>query len=154
MPTTDALFVHGETVESRSLLGEGLGHVESVGDLIVVAGEGKVGSFGDVDGEKIFFDGASAGETPVGFGDTTGQQCFMLADRGEASHDRLHKGFGGDAFGVRQETDLAGEAVTEGVEAGALLAFLSFWAGGLPGVAAVGFQTIGRDAGSGDGRWG
>src|SRR5579862_3586630 len=140
---TDALFVHGETVESSGLFGEGLGHVDGVGDLRVVAGEGVVRVVGNVNGEEILFHGSSADETPMGFGDTAGEKGFVTTDRGEAFDDGLHEGFGGKAFGFGKETDLSGETVAAGVEAGTLLAFLSLRTCGLLGVAAVGFQALG-----------
>jgi hypothetical protein len=54
---------------------------------------------------------------------------------GEVGADEF---FLGVAFGVGHEGDLGGEAVAEGVAAGAVFAFFGAGAGGFLGVAAVG----------------
>jgi hypothetical protein len=96
-----------------------------------------------MDGEEIFFPGASPGQTPVGFGNAAGEKGFVTADGGEALDDRLHEGFGGEAFGFGKEADLGGETVAAGVEAGTLLAFFGLRASRVLGVLAVGFQAFG-----------
>ena len=56
----------------------------------------------------------------------TGQVRLLPdADRGEGFDDGSAEGFDGAAFGVGQETDLAGDAVTVGVEARDFLAFFA-----------------------------
>src|ERR1051326_366706 len=57
----------------------------------------------------------------------------------------------GGEFFVRQDHELAGESVTQGVQRGALLALVSLGAGGMFGIRAVDLRAIGCGAGAGSG---
>jgi hypothetical protein len=79
----------------------------------------------------------------VGFGDTAGEKGFVTTDGGEAFNDWLHKSLRGEAFGLGKETDLSGEAVAAGVEAGTLLTLFGLRACGVLRVGTVGFHALG-----------
>ena len=138
----DALLIHGEASEGHGLAGKALGY-----EGTFVHTFGKVGLGVDLGSEQVLFDVAGTVETPVGLGDAGGELLLMRTDGREAGNDGVAEGLGGGALRERKETELAGEAVAAGVLARTPLPFFGAGAGGVLGVAAVGFHTAEGDGG-------
>ena len=137
----DALFVDGEQGEFFRIAPEGAGGGHGGVDLGVQTFDfGIEGVMAE--GEDVIFDGAGAVETPFVFGDGLGDLEFEGTFGLVGFADGGAEGFEGVAVLIGEDGDLAGEAVTPGVEGGADFALRGFGAGGLLGVAAVGFELL------------
>jgi hypothetical protein len=138
----DALFIESQKLEVFTLGDPGVGFGERFvnGNLggVIPVGRGEGAELAELaEGEDAGFDGAGALEAPVVFGDGLRQFGFEGAYGFEGFADAgavLVEGF--VLFGG-EKADLAGEAVTIGVEAGAMLAFFGFGTGGFLSVGDV-----------------
>jgi len=81
-------------------------------------------------GEDSRFEGAGEFEAPAILSDGLCEIEFQGADGLERLADAGTVELEGLVLGLGEETDLAGEAVTVGIETGAMLAGFGFWTGG------------------------
>src|SRR5262249_46673385 len=88
---------------------------------------------GQAEGESAGLDGAGALQAPAVVGDGLGNVALEVADGGEAFEDDFAVLFVGLLLFGSEDAELAGEAVTPGIEPATPLAFGSFGAGGMVG---------------------
>jgi hypothetical protein len=138
----DALLIESQELEIFALGDPGVGFGErfvngNLGGVFSNSPEGVAELTEYASSEDAGFDGAGAFQAPVIFGDGLGQLGFEGADGFEGFADAgavLVESlvlFGGE------KADLAGEAVTISVEAGAMLAFFGFGTGGFLSVSDI-----------------
>ena len=137
----EALFVQGEELELVRFPGKDAGGVEGGIDLLVI-GVKLAGVALLAQGEEVVFDGAGPVESPTVGGDALGQLGCHSALGGEAADESLRKLFVSGALLIGHRRDLAGEAVTERVQAGALAALYRFGSRGQTGVVAIGGELF------------
>jgi len=140
----EALLIEGKELELLRLHGEDARAGEGSVDLYVIGELATI--FVETEGEEVVFDRADPIESPAVGGDALGK----LGLHGSLGREVFDESFrervmGGTVF-VGHRGDLAGEAVAERVEAGALLALFRR-TGGQKGVAAVCFQLFFGDHG-------
>ena len=116
-----ALLVEGEELELLRLLSEDVRHGEGGVDLGNV-GAGLAAILKLAEGEEVVFNGADPIQTPAVGGDALGELGLHGSVGGEARNEGFGELVVGGAVFVGHGGDLAGEAVTECVEAGAVAA--------------------------------
>jgi hypothetical protein len=104
-----------------------------------VSGVDLFGLFVDAEGKKISFEGGNTVDTPRCIGEGLDQLLFEGAFGLEIVKEALGVGLVGGVVFRREDDDVAGESMAEGVEGGALFAGGGAGAGGALGVGAVGF---------------
>src|SRR5215470_11361734 len=93
------------------------------------------------EGESAGFDGAGALEAPAVVGDGLDDIALEVADGGEAFENDFAVLFVGLLLFGSEDTELAGEAVTPGIEPATPLAFGSLGAGGMVGTLGSGLRV-------------
>src|SRR5215468_1297353 len=139
----DALLVNGQQMEIVGVLTPGSGVGAGVIDGIDAGSVFRV--LGQAEGESAGFNGAGALQAPAVVGDGLGDIVLEVADGGEAFEDGFAVLFVGVLLFGSEDAELAGEAVTPGIEPTTPLAFGSLGAGGTVGTQGGGLR-VGRRA--------
>src|SRR5215468_7245883 len=135
----DALLVNGQQMEVVGVLKPGSGVSEGVIDGVDTGSV--IGVLGQAEGESAGFNGAGALQAPAVVGDGLGDIALEVANRGEAFEDDFAVLFVGELFFGSEDAELAGEAVTPGIEPATPLAFGSLGAGGMIGTLGGGLRV-------------
>jgi len=135
----DALLVNGQQMEVVGVLkpssGVGAGVIDGVDAGSVL------GVLRHAEGEGAGLNGAGALQAPAVVGDGLGDLALEVADGGEAFEDDFTVLFVGLLLFGSEDAELAGEAVTPGIEPATPLAFGSFGAGGMVGTLGGGLRV-------------
>src|ERR1700678_2351948 len=121
----DTPFVEREECEVVAFEDPGLGfgdsfaHDDLAGVFVMRAGR-MAGAAFEADGEGAGFDSTNTLQAPVVFGDGLGEGGFEVANGSEGFDDAFAMDGEGFLFAVGEELDLAGEAVSIGIEPGAV----------------------------------
>src|SRR5262249_5039773 len=135
----DALLVNGKKMEVVGVLKPGSGVSEGVIDGVDAGSVFRV--LGQAEGESASFNGAGALEAPAVVGDGLGDIALEVTDGSEAFEDDFAVLFVGELLFGSQDAELAGEAVTPGIEPATPLAFGSLGAGGMVGTLGGGLRV-------------
>jgi hypothetical protein len=141
----DALLVKGEQFKLFRLQGEDVGCGQGCVDLGNI-GAGLAAILKLAEGEEVVLDGANAIETPAVGGDALRELDFHGSLGREIFHESLGEFVVGGAVLVSHGGDLTSDAVTERVEAGALLTLFPR-SRGQKGIGAVCFELFIGDHG-------
>src|SRR5215468_5383417 len=135
----DALLVNGQQMEVVGVLKPGSGVSEGVIDGVDAGSVFRV--LGEAEGESASLNGASALQAPAVVGDGLDDIALEVANGGEAFEDDFAVLFVGLLFFGSEDAELAGEAVTPGIEPATPLAFGSLGAGGAVGTLGGGLRV-------------
>ena len=81
------------------------------------------------DGEDAILDGPAPVEAPLGIDESLNHLLLEFAVRGEIFEPALAEGEIGLQILIREDNDLGGEAVAQGIEGGTLFTLGGAWAG-------------------------